>query len=115
MARKLKRRELINEEPMGETAKEVVIENEPISFDLKVSGEEIPEVELPSAPEEDEEVTKPKEFKFEFQEEYHLTHNGKDAVIDTLPVEEAPKPRVNIQSLSRAQFRIFQRTGKLPN
>jgi len=102
-----------------EETKEEIIEKEPMIIDPEVFKVEQPEVEELAAPEEvvtEEELMEvpeePKVVHFEFQEEYQLVHNGKDAVIDELPIEE-PMVR-SIDSLTKSELREFQRTGKMP-
>lgn len=42
---------------------------------------------------------------------FELTHNGKDAVIDTLP---QPKRKKTMDELSQTELRMYQKTGFLP-
>jgi len=141
MARKFKRG--YQPEVVTEPKNEEATETKEIKSDtIEIIPQPEPVIEV--QPEEPE-ITiegEPKAFHHEFQDEYHLTHNGKDAVIDTLPepeekcvceescvceepctepcvcveektVVEAPKQR-NLESLSPAQLKAYQRTGFLP-
>jgi hypothetical protein len=142
MARKFKRGYQPNEvvtEPKNEEATEI---KEIKSDTIEIIPQSEPVIEIqPEEPEITIENEEPKAFNFQFQDEYHLKHNGKDAVIDTLPepekecvcsepcvceepctepcvceekvVAEAPTQRP-FESLSPAQLKAYQRTGFLP-
>jgi hypothetical protein len=112
MTRRLIRK---REEPIEKTKKEDIVENEPMIIDLKVSGEEIasllekeednePKIEVIVQEEDVKDLDE--KFGVKFEEEI------KKVITEVIPDK---KPQVNVASLSRAQFRIFQRTGKLPN
>jgi hypothetical protein len=51
-------------------------------------------------------------IKFDFQEEYKLTHNGKDAVIDALP--QSQKRKKTVGELNQSELRLYHKTGCLP-
>lgn len=140
MARRInKRREL---DSLEETTKsENIVEKEPISVELKVSGEEtnfeepefemekpvdesaeLSSIELSSAPEEDEEekiiATITEEEVKDLDEKFGIDAEEEIEKIFTekeVEVKILPKQPRSVAGLSRSQLRIFERTGRLPN
>lgn len=116
---------------LPEKPKALVFEDEPIIEEKLMTEEEIVAQEefineTGETPEEIKEsleklhnLDADKEFEevinnahFQFQEEYKLTHNGKDAVIDALPQPQKRKKRP--EELNQSELRMFHKTGFLP-
>ena len=109
--------------PEVEEPVEQIVEKEAIVFDPEVLKAEAPEIEeIKETLEEfhnvdaDAEISEVLEeaakvdpetvnVKFEFQDEYVLTHNGVDAVIDTLPEELTREEK--IEEIVEAEAQIF--------